>query len=52
MIGFLSNGVAIQNVGPVSRGILSDVGWGEASPGIPISQLDNEIYVPAVFSEP
>ncbi len=48
MIGFLSRGVAIHDLGPISRGLINDVGWSGAAPGIPFSELDFDIFLPFV----
>lgn len=48
MIGFLSRGTSIHDLGPVSRGLINDIGWAGASPGIPLAELNQDLYLPFV----
>ena len=48
MIGFLSRGVAIQSLGPVTQGLMQDIGWNQAEDGVPWSALVNDIYMPSI----
>lgn len=46
MIGFLSRGTSIHNVGPVSKGMLHDVGWAYTRAELGAGDITSRIYLP------
>ncbi len=48
MIGFLSRGTSIHNVGPVSKGLLHDVGWAYTRAEISAGDITSTVYLPFV----
>ena len=46
MVGFLSNGEANHSFGPVTVGLMNDMGWNEALPVFNYSELTTKTFMP------